>query len=211
MTKVWALFRGDVRSIVRGNKILLVMIFGYQAAYAFGALSFLGTLTIVLGGMLAYNSISMDERDGWNRFVLTTGYNRKEYVLSKYLLAIAGTVICSMTLGIFSVIGQNLGKIGMENNLLSILPVLMAGTLIMLSVALPLSFWFGMEKARLLSILVIALAFGFVGAFSAITEENSGLLVGGWNGISLMAVLLSVIVVIVSVLISLKVFDRREF
>ena len=211
MTKVWALFRGDVRSIVRGNKILLVMIFGYQAAYAFGALSFLGTLTIELGGMLAYNSISMDERDGWNRFVLTTGYNRKEYVLSKYLLAIAGTVICSMTLGIFSVIGQNLGKIGMENNLLSILPVLMAGTLIMLSVALPLSFWFGMEKARLLSILVIALAFGFVGAFSAITEENGELLFGGWNGIGLMAVLLSVMVLMVSVLISLKVFDRREF
>lgn len=211
MTKVWALFRGDVRSIVRGNKILLVMIFGYQAAYAFGALSFLGTLTIVLGGMLAYNSISMDERDGWNRFVLTTGYNRKEYVLSKYLLAIAGTVICSMTLGIFSVIGQNLGKIGMENNLLSILPVLMAGTVIMLSIALPLSFWFGMEKARLLSILIIALAFGFVGAFSAITEENGELLFGGWNGIGLMAVLLSVMVLMVSVLISLKVFDRREF
>lgn len=211
MTKVWALFRGDVRSIVRGNKILLVMIFGYQAAYAFGALSFLGTLTIVLGGMLAYNSISMDERDGWNRFVLTTGYSRKEYVLSKYLLAIAGTVICSMTLGIFSVIGKNLGKIGMENSLLSILPVLMAGTVIMLSIALPLSFWFGMEKARLLSILIIALAFGFVGAFSAITEENGELLFGGWNGIGLMAVLLSVMVLMVSVLISLKVFDRREF
>ena len=211
MTKVWALFCGDVRSLVRGNKVLLVMIFGYQAAYAFGALSFLGTLTIVLGGMLAYNSISMDERDGWNRFVLTTGYSRKEYVLSKYLLAIAGTVICSMTLGIFSVIGKNLGKIGMENSLLSILPVLMAGTLIMLSVALPLSFWFGMEKARLLSILIIALAFGFVGAFSAITEENGELLFGGWNGISLMAVLLSVMVLMVSVLISLKVFDRREF
>lgn len=211
MTKVWALFRGDVRSLVRGNKVLLVMIFGYQAAYAFGALSFLGTLTIVLGGMLAYNSISMDERDGWNRFVLTTGYSRKEYVLSKYLLAIAGTVICSMTLGIFSVIGKNLGKIGVENSLLSILPVLMAGTVIMLSIALPLSFWFGMEKARLLSILIIALAFGFVGAFSAITEENGELLFGGWNGISLMAVLLSVMVLMVSVLISLKVFDRREF
>lgn len=211
MTKVWALFRGDVRSVVRCNKILLVMIFGYQAAYVLGALSFLGILTVVLGGMLAYTSIAMDERDGWNRFVLTTGYSRKEYVLSKYLLAIAGTVICSMTLGIFSVIGKNLGKIGMENSLLSILPVLMAGTLIMLSVALPLSFWFGMEKARLLSILIIALAFGFVGAFSAITEENGELLFGGWNGISLMAVLLSVMVLMVSVLISLKVFDRREF
>ena len=111
MTKVWALFRGDVRSIARCNKILLVMIFGYQAAYMFGAFSFLGTLTVVLGGMLAYTSISMDERDGWNRFVLTTGYSRKEYVLSKYLLAIAGTVICSMTLGILSVIGQKLGLI----------------------------------------------------------------------------------------------------
>ena len=63
MTKVWALFRGDVRSVVRCNKILLVMIFGYQAAYVLGALSFLGILTVVLGGMLAYTSIAMDERD----------------------------------------------------------------------------------------------------------------------------------------------------
>lgn len=211
MRKVWALFRGDFRSIVRCNKILLVMIAGYQVFYMFGAFSFLGTLTVVLGGMLAYTSISMDERDGWNRFVLTTGYSRKEYVLSKYLLAIAGTVICSATLGILSVIGQNLGKIEMENNILPVLPVLMAGTLIMLSIALPLSFWFGMEKARLLSILVIALAFGFVGAFSAITEENGGLLFGGWDSIGLVAVLLSIIVLMVSVLISLKVFGRREF
>lgn len=211
MTKVWALFRGDVRSVVRCNKILLVMIFGYQAAYVLGALSFLGILTVVLGGMLAYTSIAMDERDGWNRFVLTTGYSRKEYVLSKYLLGVAGTLFCSLTMGMFSLIGMSMGKISAENNIAFLLPVLIGGTLIMLSVALPLSFWFGMEKARLLSILVIALAFGFVGAFSAITEENSGLLVGGWNGISLMAVLLSVIVVIVSVLISLKVFDRREF
>ena len=89
MRKVWALFRGDVRSTVRCNKILLVMIFGYQAFYVLGAFSFLGILTIVLGGMLAYTSIAMDERDGWNRFVLTTGYTRKEYVLSKYLLAVA--------------------------------------------------------------------------------------------------------------------------
>lgn len=211
MTKVLALFRGDVRSVVRCNKILLVMIFGYQAAYVLGALSFLGILTVVLGGMLAYTSIAMDERDGWNRFVLTTGYSRKEYVLSKYLLGVAGTLFCSLTMGVFSLIGMSMGKISAENNIAFLLPVLIGGTLIMLSVELPLSFWFGMEKARLLSILVIALAFGFVGAFSAITEENSGLLVGGWNGISLMAVLLSVIVVIVSVLISLKVFDRREF
>ncbi len=211
MTKVWALFRGDMRTIVRCNKILMVMILLYQVAYAFGAFSFLGTLTVVLGGMLAYTSITMDERDGWNRFVLTTGYSRKEYVLSKYLMAVSGTVICSATLGILSVLGQKLGKITLENNILPILPVLMAGTLVMLSVALPLSFWLGMEKARLLSILVIALAWGFSGVFSAITEESGQLTFEGWNSAGLIAVLLSAVILAVSVLISLKVFDRREF
>ena len=170
MTKVWALFRGDVRSVVRCNKILLVMIFGYQAAYVLGALSFLGILTVVLGGMLAYTSIAMDERDGWNRFVLTTGYSRKEYVLSKYLLGVVGTLFCSLTMGVFSLIGMSMGKINAENNIVFLLPVLIGGTLIMLSVALPLSFWFGMEKARLLSILIIALACGFTGAFAGFTE-----------------------------------------
>ena len=208
MTKVWALFRGDVRSVVRCNKILLVMIFGYQAAYVLGALSFLGILTVVLGGMLAYTSIAMDERDGWNRFVLTTGYSRKEYVLSKYLLGVAGTLFCSLTMGMFSLIGMSMGKISAENNIAFLLPVLIGGTLIMLSVELPLSFWFGMEKARLLSILIIALACGLYAGF---TEGNDGLPFQGWSFTGLMMIVVSVIILALSVMISLKVFDRREF
>ena len=208
MTKVWALFRGDVRSIVRCNKILLVMIFGYQAAYVLGALSFLGILTVVLGGMLAYTSIAMDERDGWNRFVLTTGYSRKEYVLSKYLLGVAGTLFCSLTMGVFSLIGMSMGKISAENNIAFLLPVLIGGTLIMLSVELTLSFWFGMEKARLLSILIIALACGL---FAGFTEGNDGLPFQGWSFTGLMMIVVSVIILALSVMISLKVFDRREF
>ena len=211
MTKVLALFRGGVRSVVRCNKFLLVMIFGYQAAYVLGALSFLGILTVVLGGMLAYTSIAMDERDGWNRFVLTTGYSRKEYVLSKYLLGVAGTLFCSLTMGMFSLIGMSMGKISAENNIAFLLPVLIGGTLIMLSVALPLSFWFGMEKARLLSILIIALACGFTGAFAGFTEGNDGLPFQGWSFTGLMMIVVSVIILALSVLISLKVFDRREF
>ena len=187
------------------------MIFGYQAAYVLGALSFLGILTVVLGGMLAYTSIAMDERDGWNRFVLTTGYSRKEYVLSKYLLGVAGTLFCSLTMGMFSLIGMSMGKISAENNIAFLLPVLIGGTLIMLSVALPLSFWFGMEKARLLSILIIALAFGFTGAFAGFTEGNDGLPFQGWSFTGLMMIVVSVIILALSVLISLKVFDRREF
>ena len=208
MTKVLALFRGDVRSVVRCNKIFLVIIFGYQAAYVLGALSFLGILTVVLGGMLAYTSIAMDERDGWNRFVLTTGYSRKEYVLSKYLLGVAGTLFCSLTMGVFSLIGMSMGKISAENNIAFLLPVLIGGTLMMLSVALPLSFWFGMEKARLLSILIIALACGL---FAGFTEGNDGLPFQGWSFTGLMMIVVSVIILALSVLISLKVFDRREF
>ena len=211
MNKVWALFRGDIRSIVRCNKILLVMIFGYQVAHVFGALSFLGILTVVLGGMLAYTSIAMDERDGWNRFVLTTGYTRKEYVLSKYLLAVVGTIFCALTMGVFSLIGITVGKMNSDNSILPLLPVLIGGTLIMLSVALPLSFWFGMEKARLLSILIIALACGFTGAFAGFTEGNDGLPFQGWSFAGLMMIVVSVIILAVSVMISLKVFDRREF
>ena len=211
MRKVWALFRGDVRSTVRCNKILLVMIFGYQAFYVLGAFSFLGILTIVLGGMLAYTSIAMDERDGWNRFVLTTGYTRKEYVLSKYLLAVAGTVFCALTMGVFSLIGMLGGKISAENNIAFLLPLLVGGTLLMMSVALPLSFWFGMEKARLLSILIIALASGFSGTFAGLIGADDGHMLQGWSLTGLVVVAASVIILAVSVMISLKVFDRREF
>ena len=166
---------------------------------------------VMLGGMLAYTSIAMDERDGWNRFALTTGYSRKEYVLSKYLLGVVGTLFCSLTMGVFSLIGMSMGKINAENNIIFLLPVLIGGTLIMLSVALPLSFWFGMEKARLLSILIIALACGFTGAFAGFTEGNDGLPFQGWSFTGLMMIVVSVIILALSVMISLKVFDRREF
>ena len=114
-------------------------------------------------------------------------------------------------MGVFSLIGMSMGKINAENNIVFLLPVLIGGTLIMLSVALPLSFWFGMEKARLLSILIIALACGFTGAFAGFTEGNDGLPFQGWSFTGLMMIVVSVIILALSVMISLKVFDRREF
>ena len=94
MKKVWALTRADWLNLWRTSKIFFGMILLYEVVYILAGEEwmFLSILSVALGGMLSYSAIGYDERSGWNRFVLTTAYSRKDYVLGKYLVAVTGTL-----------------------------------------------------------------------------------------------------------------------
>lgn len=174
MKKIWSLTKNDLFALWRTNRTLFILlpIYGIGYAIAGSEISFLSVLSVVLGGMIAYNSIAYDERSGWNRFVLTTAYSRKDYVLGKYLLALTGVLGGTAILLLSDTAAVAMGRVAPEDRLLSGVPAIVVSTLLLISLALPLSFKYGIEKARILSYLMIGLLCGSAGLLTVFTHEQ---------------------------------------
>ena len=174
MKKIWSLTKNDLFALWRTNKTLFILlpVYGIGYAVAGSEISFLSVLSVVLGGMIAYNSIAYDERSGWNRFVLTTAYSRKDYVLGKYLLALTGVLGGTAILLLSDTAAVAMGRVAPEDRLLSGVPAIVVSTLLLISLALPLSFKYGIEKARILSYLMIGLLCGSAGLLTVFTHEQ---------------------------------------
>lgn len=174
MKKIWSLTKNDLFALWRTNRTLFILlpIYGVGYAIAGSEISFLSVLSVVLGGMIAYNSIAYDERSGWNRFVLTTAYSRKDYVLGKYLLALTGVLGGTAILLLSDTAAVAMGRVAPEDRLLSGVPAIVVSTLLLISLALPLSFKYGIEKARILSYLMIGLLCGSAGLLTVFTCEQ---------------------------------------
>lgn len=210
MRKIWNLTKNDIFSLWKSSRFLFVLVLLYQALYCVvgSDLSFLSMITVIVGGMFSYNSIAYDEKNGWNRFVLTTAYSRKDYVLGKYLLAFTGTLAGALVALLSDSLAMTFGRVEAEATLSPILPAVIAATFLMVSFSLPLSFLFGMEKARIVSLLTVAMICGTAGGASVLVDGRS------WNGSLLLPSLIilaaSLAILCLSALLSVNIYSRRQ-
>ena len=114
----------------------------------------------MLFGIFAVNSIYYDEANNGNVFLFTLPFSRKEYVFSKYLFGMimgGGAWILSNLIGIGYLSMVNTGVNIAE--WFSINVVYLILLLVMLSFMFPIQFKFGMEKSRLVMIILFVLVF----------------------------------------------------
>lgn len=210
MKKIWNLTKSDIFSLWKSSRFLFILILLYEAAYCIGGnkVSFLGVLAVVFGGMFSYNSISYDEKNGWNRFILTTAYSRRDYVLGKYLLSFVGMLAGTGLVVIADHVANALGSIETQEMLSPVLPMVAAATLFMASIALPLSFYFGVEKARMISLLTVALICGTAGGAVVLADGHT------WDGNfwlpNLILIALGIVIFCLSAFLSVKIYSRRQ-
>lgn len=107
---------------------------------------------VVWCSMLPYSAIAYDERSKWDQFAAMMPYSRRDLVLSKYLLGwlcMAGAVALSMAV-------QSVVKLaGGPGPDISLLLTSLMGGVVALDVTLPMIFRFGVEKGRLVFMLVV--------------------------------------------------------
>ena len=213
MKKIWALVQGDWLNLWRSSKVIFGMILLYEVIYLLAGEEwiFLSVLSVALGGMLSYSSLGYDERSGWNRFILTTAYSRKDYVLGKYLVALMGTIGGGVVLALVGLIADLTGKVPLESGLVLMAGPMACGTLISLSIVLPLAFYFGIEKARLLNMLVIFLIFagagGMAGVGGSAMEEFPSLI----TGLNFILPVVTVCLLLLSSFLSVRIYQKRQF
>lgn len=187
---------------------IAISVFGQNTGTLFFA--FFASL---LMSMFPMTIMSFDERSRWDVFSIALPYKRSDMVLSKYVLSMAGNIVAAALYFVISLI-VNAGNWDLEFYF-SIAVIAASFGFIYTAIAFPPIFKLGVEKGRiwyLISIVAISaigggLAENASGLFTPTTEPipTENLSAG------LIAFPISIILVAISALISIKFYEKREF
>lgn len=187
---------------------VVISVFGKNAGTLFFA-----AFASLLMSMFPMTIMSFDERSSWDVFSIALPYKRSDMVLSKYVLSIAGNVVASVLYFFISLI-VNAGNWDIEFYF-SIAVIAASFGFIYTAIAFPPIFKLGVEKGRIWY-LVSIVAISAIGG--GLAENTSGLFTPTTEPIpmenlsaGLIAFPISIILVAISALISIKFYEKREF
>ncbi len=187
---------------------VVISVFGKNAGTLFFA-----AFASLLMSMFPMTVMSFDERSRWDVFSIALPYKRSDMVLSKYVLSMAGNVAASVLYFVICLI-VNVGSwdIGFYFSMAVISASL---GFIYTAIAFPPIFKMGVEKGRIWYLISIA-AISAIGG--GIAENASGLFTPTTEPIpmenlsgGLIAFPISIILVVISAMISIKFYENREF
>lgn len=163
--------------------------------------SFVITLLMV---MLPVTALAYDERSKWDKYALTMPISRQDLVLSKYLL---GLILASSAFSLNLILQMLAGAEDFGDVLPFSLGLFGAGLLI-LAILLPLNFKFGVEKSRLLIMMVF-----FLPAAAIMILVKAGVVLSIPDNLDALAVYAGIGVVLAflaSMAISVRIMNRKE-
>lgn len=165
--------------------------------------AFNSIFVVIWCSMLPYTAIAYDERSHWNHLAAMMPYSRQNLVLSKYVLGwlcMAASAVVSLALqAAVSLFGHG----GPE--LSSMLVSIFVG-LISLAVTMPLIFHFGVERGRMIFMIVI-FGVAIAGGIAADIMEEIRFL-----SLPLMSLLFlaAVVVTVISIPLSMKFYNQAS-
>ncbi len=211
------LFVKDMCLLKQQIKIFLLMILiGIALAVSMhnpiGGMGYL----IIATPIYAVGTISYDEFDHGNAFLFTLPFARHEYVIEKYLLGIGLSGITAVVGGLVAVaIG---GGEAVRESIASALVLWMFAILI-LSLDIPLALRYGAEKARMARAIVFAAVFfvcfssgKLLGALGVDAEEFADrMLTSGAGLLAAGCIAVSLVILLISILCSMRVLRTKNF
>ncbi len=194
----------DLFNLKKQGKVYILFIAFYSLiAFSTGDSSFLGVMIFIFCTLLPVTALSYDERAQWDKYGLTMPIDRKDMVISKYILGIICAIIGLVLMLIFSTILPS----DMEGNV-SLLVSLFGASVILLSIVLPINFKFGVEKGRLLMMLIFFLPAAII---MALAKSNASIPVDKIIDIIPYALpIISVITLIISLGLSIRIYTVKE-
>ncbi len=198
-----------MRSFVKGtlSAILIMSICFY---FSVGAEGIIAAVAILCATMIV-TTYTLDERYGWQKYALAMPISRRQYIGAKY---VTNLIFCGAGVLLGSVIALVLSLLKHTTDLAALGAVAAVGLIISLLfgvVIIPLLTFFGAEKARMIMMGVIAvptiLIYLIVDKTDilhlTLTGKQETLLAIGSVGIFVLLMLLSY-------LISVRIFEKKE-
>lgn len=182
---------------------LVAAVFAVVSVVSSNIYFFCGFMIFISVGLVS-STISYDAQDKWDRYALSSGVSRRTAVLSKYVFTVV-TILCSLALGL--ILALALGY----RQAVDFLPVVaysFAGVL-SVGIILPCFFRFGVEKARVIYMIVIVFTVTLMVGGISLFERLNFAAQAPWM-IALFAVL-SVAILAISYFVSLRIYRNKEF
>ena len=170
----------------------------------------LSSIAIVYAAMLPITVIAYDERSKWDQLAAMMPYSKRELVFSKYLLGYIGVAIFSVITLVLQVAVGLIGKSGFSAEQAMTILVTAAAALILLAINLPFMFWLGVERGRVVFMIIIGVTV-FLGMMSA--DSAKDLISNQTITASQLIVLSGAVTIIanfVSILISGKIYRKKK-
>lgn len=211
-----ALLLKDIRVLSINMKFYFILILLYTFMGAFvDNMGIFQLYPILLFSLFPITALSYDERCHWNQYGITMPISRRDLVLSKYILGIAGALLIS----VFTLAVNLLFRYGNTDpgTLSCFILAVMSASMISLDLILPISLCFGTEKGRLFYLGTVILLCAAPAILDGVFNAGMGL-PKGIGGISFSSLttavcafaLLSLLLTIFSITVSIRIFDKKE-
>ncbi len=200
----------DCLTLVKQMKIFLVIIIVFSIVPGYNMSAF----AIVYSALLPMTALAYDERSKWDMLASMMPYRPRDMVLSKYLLGI-GAVLAAVILSCVAQIVINAVRhTAAEPGFIAGSAVMFCAGLITLSLLLPFMFRFGVEKGRIALFVIVGLAAVAAVFLSGRSEDAASFYASESISLSAVAGVIgaaAAVILIVSVLISVRIYSRKEF
>ena len=198
----------DFFTLSKSLRIFLVLILLFACMPGYNMAIF----AVVYASLLPVTALSYDERCKWDTLAAMSPYSPADMVVSKYLLGYIGILFAAvLALAVHAIYGifsssSDTGYIS------SILGGAVSGLLI-IALTMPAMYKFGVEKGRIAFFVILAVTFGAVAGLSVLSDKGElsrfSLRLGAGTGI---VILLAVILLnVVSIILSIRFYSKREF
>ena len=200
------------------KQLILVFIFFIAYGIFLKNGTFVGTMITLMLSMQVITTMSYDEYAKWDKYALTMNINRKDIIISKYIFFTI-SIIIGIVVGITTSIAINqIAKLdtGMNEIIVTsiVVPCVFA---ILFSIIIPVVFKTGVEKGRIVMMLILFIPAILVGAIVKISEKANITMPSPSNLEILMKfgvlglVLLTILAVFISYKVSLSIYNKKEF
>lgn len=214
-----ALFEKDIRIVLmRKSTLLIFLVIGVIFTWSYSNY-FSGAYLTMLGTMIALSTISYDDADNCMAFLFTLPCTRKQYVLEKYMFVYGFSFLAGLTGLVIIVVssmvkGEMVNEVVIIETLASEIPILVITGGIMI----PLQLKFGSEKSRiiLMSLIGIVLIIGVIATKNDRIKSLVDYLDNTLNsntpiGALLVLIIILIVLSVISVCISGRIVDRKEY
>ena len=200
----------DCLTLVKQMKIFLVIIIVFSIVPGYNMSAF----AIVYSALLPMTALAYDERSKWDMLASMMPYRPRDMVLSKYLLGI-GAVLAAVILScVAQTVINAVRHTAAEPGFIAGSAVMFCAGLITLSLLLPFMFRFGVEKGRIALFVIVGLAAVAAVFLSGKSEDAASFYASESISLSAVASVIgaaAAVILIVSVLISVRIYSRKEF
>ncbi len=201
--------------LIKGNiRTLAIALVGFTVM-AFNDMATISFIIPFFAVMMCISTFSYDEFNKWNAYAITLPGGKKTIVRSKYISTILLIIISSVISVLASII---IGNIKGDTNYEEIMSTLIGGLFgitLVVSLMYPFIYKFGNEKGRLFLFIIVFLITALGGALLSvinINEINPPAIISFIDkyGFYIMPAL-TLIILYISYIVSLKIFQNKDF